>query len=280
MTVSCSEHRFLESSVFSKRPLERRLCFHRRSSWVIAIYDYCNSLSLNIRRRSLSLLFLDKTLAHKVREKQYQKWIRDSNRICVGSNFISILQEPGGGECLWWWQPIIVIMRWRKETLLDHQQQQQQWKQQQQRGFGVFSGRWDEVVLLPLLPEQILPQPPESGGGRRRGGGVVQALGLVGRWWSWAQTRRRGPRVVMPPGEKNIWRQKLYRVLFIWKFYFWSFFFWQPDGVDLVAVTKRHWRSPRDSRSETFSVLSVWSGEWYICVSAGPIIINTHIFDP
>lgn len=67
------------------------------------------------------------------------------------------------------------------EILLDHQQQQQQWKQQQQRGFGVFSGRWDEVVLLPLLPEQILPQPPESGGGRRRGGGVVQALGLVGR---------------------------------------------------------------------------------------------------
>jgi len=59
MTISCSEHRFLETSVFSKRPLERRLCFHRRSSWVIAICDYCNSLSLNIRRRSLSLLFLD-----------------------------------------------------------------------------------------------------------------------------------------------------------------------------------------------------------------------------
>ena len=75
-------------------------------------------------------------------------------------------------------------VRWRMEILLDHQQQQQQWKQQQQRGFGVFSGRWGEVVVvvvLPLLPEQILPQPPESGGGRRRGGGVVQALGLVGR---------------------------------------------------------------------------------------------------
>jgi len=99
MTISCSEHRFLETSVFSKRPLERRLCFHRRSSWVIAICDYCNSLSLNIADH-FHCFFWTKILAHKVREKQYQNWIRDSNRICVGSNFISILQEPGGGECL------------------------------------------------------------------------------------------------------------------------------------------------------------------------------------
>ena len=38
ITVSCSQHHFLETSVFSKKPLERRVCFHRRSSWVIAIW--------------------------------------------------------------------------------------------------------------------------------------------------------------------------------------------------------------------------------------------------
>ena len=57
-------------------------------------------------------------------------------------------------------------------------------------------------MVLPLLPEQILFEPPQSGGGGGgRGGGVIQAVRLVGgRGGGGVQTGRRSPRVMMPPG--------------------------------------------------------------------------------
>jgi len=83
--------------------------------------------------------------------------------------------------------------------------------QEHQRGFGVCSGVRAEVgVVLPLLPEQVLFEAPQPGGGRR-GGGVVEALGLVGGRRGQAQTGRRRSRMMVP-----------------------------PDGLDLVAITKRH----------------------------------------
>ena len=57
--------------------------------------------------------------------------------------------------------------------------------------------------MLPLLPEQVLFEPSQPGGGRR-GGGVVEALGLVGGRRGQAQTGRRRPGVMVPPGKTLI----------------------------------------------------------------------------
>ena len=93
----------------------RNKCLLKETTWKkimlsqVVLLGYCNmwllqfSITEYTSQITFTAFFWRKTLAHKVREKQYQKWIRDSNRICVGSNFISILQEPGVGECLWWW---------------------------------------------------------------------------------------------------------------------------------------------------------------------------------
>ena len=110
ITIHCSEFRFLETSVFSKRPLERRLCFHKRSSWVtlgLLQYDYCNSQSLFVWSSSLgstAFFWTKNSRAQSLNQGEgvaISKLDRDSNLICVVSNLISLLQEPGGGECVW-----------------------------------------------------------------------------------------------------------------------------------------------------------------------------------
>ena len=93
------EHRFPKSSVFSKRPLERRVSFHRRSSRVIiAICDYCNSL--NIRRsNSLSLLFLDEKFSHT------RRWVRSYIKIgfAISIRFVETGDTVGGNQIKGLW---------------------------------------------------------------------------------------------------------------------------------------------------------------------------------